>query len=243
MGSVALGKFLRGACPERDELFDSGELFVPEERTSLVVQPDSLTAEPGAIFSVSFLRLQRRLAFYAELGVEAHAPKEVSDAAVSALKELIPETGVVLPFGGEGRRVRVRRIAKRWAWPTTPNDMQGAQGFFTLLIAPAIYYQRNGNANRHLWQPGPPIAALRAAAVPRPIPVSGFGLEGNDAINRSGGREKPVRYAVPPGAVYFWQNGKSEQAAQRSIPQLLQLSESPQDRAAGWGIALKGVWK
>lgn len=240
LGKEALGKFLAGQALKRDMLLGNEDLFEREERTSLVVQPDTRTSDPGLIYSASFLRLKKDVAFYAEFGVESHAPGDVHGIANEKLTELIPAKGVVLPFGGEGRRVRVRPVASPWRWPEVDSPADGK--CFTLMISPAIFYQKNGSVSRPIWQP-PLITNLRAAAVPRPLAVSGFGLDGNDGISRASGAPRPMRYAVPAGAVYFWERGRNAESNKPPLQGAIQLSESPQDRAAGWGIALKGVWK
>lgn len=238
IGKAGLQKFLSGQIPAHEDLIPDDYLFEHEERTSLVVDPITFTSDPGLIFSARFVRLRRRIAFYAEFGIESHAPQDVQQESAQILKELIPDGGVILPFGGESRRVRVRRSSEVWKWPSAAPD--DAKRFITLLITPAIFYQKNGNPNRPLWRPAEP-AALRAAAIPRPQPVSGFGLDNNECLSRARGRPRPTRYAVPSGAVYFWERGNNANP-DKSFANLLQLTENDKERAAGWGIALKGVW-
>ena len=87
-----------------------------------------------------------------------------------------------------------------------------------------------------------------AAAVPKPLPVSGWDLAGNaheaQMEGRTGavrGRPRPTRFAVPAGAVYFWKRGRKSVADPVPAP-LASLCDKPADAAAGWGLTLSGTW-
>jgi CRISPR-associated protein Cmr3 len=246
-------------------------LFCYEDRTGLEIGKDTGTAEEGQLFSTRRLRLAPGVVFYAEIGIELGAEdpdrqafvKEKLEAVEKLMNSAFPPNGVdLLPFGGEGGRVTVR-LTNRWDWEKEcyPKDLCAAlsetkpgEHFFSLMISPTIF-RANANAddNRPPWYPGNLLGNLRAAAVSRPLAISGWSHNDNDSINRAAGHPRPTRYAVPAGSVYFWERGNCTECKKegekngrkefkKDIPCLHQIAESPADRAKGWGLALKGIW-
>ncbi|MCL5271195.1 MAG: hypothetical protein M1457_11765, partial [bacterium] len=92
-GNRASGDWIRKSC-----------LFDHEERVGIGIDAATGTTGDGRIYSARHLRLCENVAFYAEAGWESNgaAPPEPH-----WLDEAFPADGVVLPFGGEGRRVLV----------------------------------------------------------------------------------------------------------------------------------------
>jgi CRISPR-associated protein Cmr3 len=78
------------------------------------------------------------------------------------------------------------------------------------------------------WRPAALERALLAAAVPSPIPVSGWSVPRGGPLR--------TRFAAPAGSVYFLD--PSCQSPNDSDV----LSDEREDRAQGWGVALKGAW-
>jgi CRISPR-associated protein Cmr3 len=231
LNNAGLIAYLKGDHPDVNKhKIKQKCLFDFEERTGIAISPETLTTEEGLIYSANHLRLKDHIVFYAEIGWETEQESGWPD-----IQELISPKGVVLPFGGEGRRVLVRIASKPYEWPKVEADGR----FLTLLISPAINNPRGEVSDRLPWQP-PECGALVAAAVPKPIAISGWDLTG-DSENNWQPRPRPVRFAVPAGTVYFWERGKNSNLEKQFSP-MMQLAEKPQDRAAGWGIALKGVW-
>jgi CRISPR-associated protein Cmr3 len=222
-------------CIKKEELFDF------EERTGIGIEPETQSTQEGMIYSARHLRLNKGIGFYLEIGFE----KPDFDTEIeNKLKNAFPEEGVILPLGGEGRRVLARKtvsvefpsIAERPE--NQANKEEG--GFATYLISPVIFYEKE-QSGRLSWLP-PPIGDLIAASAPKPLAISGWDLAGT-AESGNKAHPKPTRFAVPAGAVYFWKDGKNAPEGREPVPNICQLSENKLDRAAGWGMALKGVWK
>jgi len=185
------------------------------------------------IYGVTFLRLLPGTA----LAVEVVGAQEDLD--------VVPEGSEILQLGGEGRRAVVtrlpnpvtrardrRRTVESAARPGRTRSgsrhersrlRQGAEpgpradGRLVLLTTPGLF---NG------WKP--PKLTVRAAAVPDPVPVSGWDL----ALRGP----KATRFAVPAGSVYFLDHGAE-------VDSLTSGSRaSSEDAAAGWGSFESGEW-
>jgi|SRR5579875_2502510 len=159
-----------------------------------------------------------------------------------------------LPLGGERRMARLEPVdADPWPAPMLPPA--GGRRLRLLLATPALF--------AHGWQPGwlkeengaligtpprlsdqadpVPLPKLRlvAAAVGRPVPVSGWWIGGK------GSGPRPVRYAVPAGSVYFFEladPGASLTEETLRALWLRPLSDETRDRRDGYGLTLPGVW-
>lgn len=183
------------------------DLYDYDERTGIGINPGTLVAEESHIYGVKLLSLAPGVTFYAEVDVPEGAPKELL------------RTGGTIAWGGEARHARIEAVPPV-AWPSTPPDERRAM---LLLTTPAIF--RNG------WIPDRPPAGAKlvAAAVPDPIPVSGWDLA------RAG--PKPLRHAVPAGAVYFYEECPA--SALKDIDSLCGVAE---DVRQGWGLFVYGGW-
>ncbi len=229
-----LRAYLAGGVPNAGQLHSTDRLFGREPRTGIGVDAGTGTAEVARIYSVSLLRLRPGVGFYAEVDLPDTAP----DADT-----VFPAAGVLLPWGGEGRRVRVSAIDPfEWAaLCPAPNESEGGHTL-TLMATPGLF------ANRaQPWKPRPQ-GTLVAAAAPKPLPVSGWDLAGRaakngdaDEMTGASGHPRATRWAVPAGAVYLWRRG-THSTAPPPEPGLLALSEKPMHADAGWGLALPGRW-
>lgn len=231
-----LRTYLAGEVPNTEHLHPADALFGREPRTGIGVDAATGTAEDARIYSVSLLRLRPGVAFYAEVDLPDTAP----DAA-----SVFPNGGVLLPWGGEGRRVRVHAVDPfDWAalCPAATGDEDNDRRLLTLMATPGLFANRAQG-----WKPEP-RGTLIAASVPKPTPVSGWDLAGRAAengdaneITGAGGHPRATRWAIPAGAVYLWRRG-THSTSPAPEPGLLGLSEKPMHAAAGWGLALPGRW-
>lgn len=252
LGKYAIVSVLRNEHLNPSHLMESEKLFVWEERTGVTISPETSTSEGGFLYSTRQLRLKPDIAMYVEIGWET-----VDDTYQDRLGEiraaferevgwnhLFPESGVLLPFGGEGRRVSVKKIKIPFVWPEAQPDSksENIQHAFTWLISPLINYQHaRTKGHRKPWEPMS-IGKLVAASCSKPLAVSGWDMAGDEHNNRRNW-PRPTRYAVPAGTVYFWERGGNADQSSEWLPgSLLQLAENAKDRANGWGMALKGVW-
>lgn len=140
---------------------------------------------------------------------------EILTPRAAELRRLF-ESPVVLTFGGESRCVSVRSV-KPLEWPASSS--QKSQFFY--LLSPGIF---GAAAIPHSLTSN---VGTVAAAVRDSFSVSGWDLA------RHG--PKPARFGVSSGSVYFTQDpGRYEP--------LHSLCTDSEDRAAGYGAVLQGVW-
>jgi CRISPR type III-B/RAMP module-associated protein Cmr3 len=198
------GRFLAGedTFPE-EALVHRNQLFAHDWRIGIGIDAEKLVAEERMLYSVSLLSLARGVSFYAEI--------EAPDAIVSMLD------GRAIRFGGEGRRVVVRRVdpidGGVGAWSVRPTGDRAV----VVAISPGTYRG-----------PIPPVLghSVRSASVGRPWAHSGW-----DATR---GGPKPTRQQAPAGSVWFIQG---------EVPKARSLSADPEEAARGEGLFLTGVWR
>ncbi len=198
-----LQDFLAGGVPAEEEIVPSERLYDLDPRTGIAVASDTGTAAEGMIYGIGYLALRPAIAFYAELS----AP----EPWIAALFD----SPVVLPFGGEGRRVQVAKCPVA-AWPSVRQDR--ADGAVLVLTTPAPFAEG--------WRP--PNVAPIAAAVSGHVALSGWDL--------ARGGPKPTRFAVEAGSAYFV---AMEDPIARETPDSLCEGE---DERQGWGACVRGVW-
>jgi CRISPR-associated protein Cmr3 len=225
-------QYLNDESIEKIQFHAEDCFFTQEHRTGIGIHPDRLVADQdqGLIYSASFLRLQPGVCFYGEV--------DLPDAPDMPSAETLFPSGLTLPWGGEGRRVLVERTDPYpWTALQPSPAPEDGERFLSLLISPGIF--SNG---QHRWMPKP-YGTLVAAAVPKPLPVSGWDLAG-DADNGHQPRPRPTQFAVPAGAVYFWERGnRAIKQGKTQLPAPLESPcDRPQDRDNGWGLSLFGIW-
>ena len=245
LGQAGLEKLLRGDEPTKQDIVKQSDLFGYEDRTGIGLDPARQTVKEGLIYTARHLRLLEsrkdgspgsRLVLYAEIGIEGD-----EDRWASKIDESFPGGDLVMPFGGEGRRVHVRLAPERHTWPEAPPPPEPDEGGFTsILISPTVF-SRRAESNAPEWEP-PDLGKRVAAAIGKPLPVSGWTMQSSGSRGGAQGTPKPARWALDAGTVFFWQNGKNA-PEDRALPPRFQLAMCPSDRAAGWGTALRGVWR
>lgn len=191
-------------------------LYTWEDRVGIAVDPDRNRAADQYLYAVRLLRLQKGIAFYAEIDID-------EQAAVDA-RALFAGT---LAFGGEGRQVRVTVLSQPVNWPRAS---QTGDGLLAVLITPGIFgVSEEGNPGDALWKPDTSPGTLIAAAVPGARPLSGW-----DLARR---RPKPTRQAVMEGSVYCFRDPVLDDLQSPFV----HLNSGYLD-ATGYGLALQGVW-
>jgi CRISPR-associated protein Cmr3 len=191
------------AAADAQQVVPCSELWDFEGRTGIAVDSASNSAQEHMIYGVRLLALKPGVGFYAEM-----------DGPEEALN-LFPDAPVTLPFGGEGRRVVVRKTTEPFDWPR--GEPTNGQHPFLLLITPGLF---NGS-----WRPACLQGRLAAAAVPKYEAVSGWDL--------ARGGPKPNRFAAAAGSVYFLKEPLEDSR--------LSLCDG-EDAAIGWGTFTEGVW-
>lgn len=193
----ALALFLQGGVPHAT--VPDNELFGYESRTGIGVDPDKQSAGEGLIYAVNLLRMQSAVGFYAEITMP------------QALEKQVPVTPIVIPFGGEGRRVVVH-FQEPVAWPQAPQLRQG-QFRTRILLSPALVEDSECLVR---WK-------VKAAALGPWQAVSGWDL----ALRGP----KPLRWAMPAGSTLYFDS-------RENAPENLCPGETGQ---LGWGTYLEGV--
>ena len=199
---TGLEGFLAGGLPHADEVVDTDALFDTEDRVGIGVDTATQTAGEGMIYAVRLMRLVPGVTLAVDL---VGTPEDL---------DVCPDDDDVLPLGGEARRAIIRRLCRAHRWPKAPAE--SGDGRLLLLTAPAPF----GG-----WRP--PRLSLVAAAVPDPVPVSGWDM--------ARGGPKPNRFAAQAGSVYFC--GK-----ETDLPDDTDSLCTGEDAAVGWGTFLEGAW-
>lgn len=195
-----LAKFLRGGTPAESDFVGLDEIGSLQPRTGIGIDAERRTTVSGLIYSATLLSLAPDVSFHAEI-----SGPEV------ALGFLADSGSTIMRFGGESRSVEVRIAEGITNWPSAPSG--AASGRLLLLTTPAWFEG---------WKPEG--LDLVAAAVGKPLPVSGWDL--------ARGGPKPNRFLVPAGSVYFLQ-------PESTVPRRLGRAE---DSKIGWGHFLEGNW-
>lgn len=197
---------------------------IAEERVHVAISVDTGTAMDGALFS-------RRGTRWTTLDGERWLQLAIAVRAAGAIRLGVAQAG------GERRFVRWRDVGQ--AWPEPPPsvlDSAGAGYLRVVLATPAALSA--GSAVGAGLQALFPGASVRAQISGRPLHVSGWDL----AL----GRPKPTRRLVPAGSVFFIKLAADASTADRRASAqrawLQPISDLPQDRLDGLGLALLGAW-
>jgi len=202
-------------------------------QTHLGIDPESLTADEGVLYSHDVVETVEGGAEWA-IGVEAALPPGRlapvatlgSDSRLAAIETVdggvfVPPARLLAAFNG------------------------GSPGLRLVVVTPAAFaagWLPDGLARRGAEYAGT-IAGiegevvLRAAFVRRPLHISGWDMAANDGL----GAPKPTSRMVAQGAVYFFErsNGRPFDADDARAAWLLALGERTKE---GFGRVVAGVW-
>jgi CRISPR-associated protein Cmr3 len=207
-----LHQFLRGEPVPRDEVISPDELFGFDFRTGIGINPDRLVAAESQIYGRGFLAFKED--FYQRSQVVLYA--EVSVLEGVRVEPLLDHLRTI-PLGGESRHVVIEWLEQPFSWPNV--QPQGKKQKPLILLTTPCPFEAG-------WKPRILDGQFVAAAVPGSLAFSGWDL--------ARGGPKPMRFAVPPGSVYFLE----------SLPNNWRqsLAENEEDCLQGWGCCLTGVW-
>jgi CRISPR-associated protein Cmr3 len=203
-----------------------------EDRLHVAIDAETGASMEGQLFGTTSL----------SLGEQWSLAAAVSGADAGEL------TGI-FPFSGERRLARIVP-GEEGDFPAPGDDLaarlRDAGGVRLVLATPAPF--------RMGWRPGwvgarlegaPPAEEgdplpvrlkLVAAAVPRRQPVSGWSLD------RKQWGPKPVRWMAPAGSVYWFRVLEGDPGVLIEQAWLRPVTDEPQDRRDGFGLALWGAW-
>lgn len=209
-----------------------------ETRTHVALRPDTWASDPGRLFQSGGLDFGARR----DPVAGGWHGERYALLARSAL-DIAP---ALRRLGGEGRLAHIEHAD---AWPQPPaglfDAIAGNRHLRLVLATPALFAEG--------WRPGwltdqlegaPPDCPglrlrLRACACERWQAHSGWDLTAGSP--GKGGQPRAVRRSVPAGAVYWFDVLEGDAAALAAL-WLAPVSDDPQDRRDGFGLALPGCW-
>jgi len=240
---------------------------IQETREHVALNPSTGAAEEGKLFTTTGLNLTHMRPFgvkeldekksqaFKERFTEIRLTARVTIPASEF--EHVEDFNIWHPLGGERRLVHWKSQVNTQIW-SCPEDVRTAlkcaQGIRMILATPAIF--------KHGWRPGwldadtltgtPPIEGaptlkLSGISIQRWKAVSGWSLAKIDNAGRlnANGKPgpKPIRRMVLAGGVYFFENVSGESAIALAESGWLQpVSDTPQNRNDGFGLAIWGTW-
>lgn len=244
-------KWLIDGVERTSDWFDSSFLnsVIQETRDHVCLDADTGAAAEGQIFATAGLNATHLPRF----GVVGSKPFRERFAGITlSLRVTIAEKvfehvenlHAWYPLGGERRLVHWQRSAASDSWKCpegVKSALESAPRFRMVLATPAIFV--------HGWQPGwldadtligkpfgdGPTLKLVGVTNLRWKAVSGWSL----APPRG---PKPVRRMVPAGSVYFFEKVDGNSGILASNGWLRSVSDAPQDRNDGFGLAIWGTW-
>lgn len=233
----------------RPIVFDGSFLTTARSQVRDHVQLDAATgaAAESLLFATTGLSLTHLPRFGVPVGVpEGRFAEQFAEITLAARVEAdawnVSTLNLLHPLGGERRLVHWQAKGKPDLWqppPAVRASLPGAKRIRMVLATPAIF--------AHGWRPEwldastlegtPPGSTVRLKLVGMCIQrwkaVSGWSL----AEPRG---PKPVKRLVPSGGVYFFET--RDDPAALAEQWLQPVSDDPQDRNDGFGLAIWGTW-
>ncbi|MBL8483894.1 MAG: hypothetical protein JNJ60_16985 [Rhodocyclaceae bacterium] len=224
------------------------QALADEVRTHVGLDDHSLASDEGLLFQTGGIDLAP--ARVASGGIDLAPACVASGGWGDAELVFIARTSAsVAPtlatFGGERRLSRLSAAPDN-SWPVAPAGLdaaiRAAGGLCLTLATPAIFSGGHipGWLDADTLEGSPPgmpglRLRLRAAAVERWLPVSGWDLQRNSP--------KAMRKAVAAGAVYWFQIIAASPPDIAAKLWLAPLSDHLQDARDGFGLALPAAWQ
>lgn len=189
-----LRRTLTGAAFKAEEhLYKSDSLYGFDRRTGIGIEHEKSTAKEGLIYSAHFLALKSGIVFYAEVEgdkVKLGGSPDNNNECKGALSDLS-----ALPFGGEGKRVRVTSIPALVgdASPYGCQDASERRVMLTTPWLPGLSDSGDGDkeASRH----------LQLARNANATAISIAGVRGVSGY-RSGQGPLRTRFLIEAGSVF-----------------------------------------
>jgi CRISPR-associated protein Cmr3 len=243
------------------EWFDTGFLNAAktETRDHVCLDADTGAAAEGQIFATAGLNVMH----LSRYGVAESKPfqERFAEIALSARVtiaekefEHVNTLNAWHPLGGERRLVHWQRndAAELWTCPDAVNSTLGTATRIRMVLAtPAIFADgwKPGWLNNQLeGTPSGRTIKLKLVGVStvRWKAVSGWSLAKVNDKGELDPRGKPgpkaIRRMVPAGSVYFFEKVEGEGRTLATNGWLRPVSDAPQDRNDGFGLAVWGTW-
>jgi len=259
-----LARYLRDSDVE-PETIETDTLYASEARPGVGIDPETHANREHIFYQAEYLRLRENVAVAA--WIDALARRHRAESATDLLAEWLrgeEANGVIL--GGQGGLAWTdeRPLPPSPLDIPLPDTFPGGRVKWVLLT-PALFNAgwrpgwANADGNVQLRAQRPPRKAgesrqdwrdrvsqapavradLVAAAIPKPVPVSGWKLDA--AGDRAGGGPKATRLLVPAGAVYYFQCPDADSARALAF-QLHARVRSDLLGEQGFGFGVCGAW-
>lgn len=211
--------YLHGARLDSAHLIKTAQLWQPERRLGIALDPDRRSAADGKLYTSEVVALCRGVGFLTSIaGVEPF---------------LLPQQGL-LRLGGDGRGATLHRpdVIKE---PAADLERIAASGRFrVVLTAPGLFpggWRLPGLDTSGRWNLPGASARLVSAAMPRAVTVSGWDLARH--------APKPAQRFAPTGAVYWFEELQGDpqalgKLAEHGLWELEEQNNDPQRRAEGF---------
>lgn len=218
------------------------ESLQAEIRTHVSIAADTQAAADGQLFQTGGIDMaSRRLSGGKDTDAGTPGGGWHSRDLVFLARSDISLHETLATFGGERRLSRVHRAKDAWPQPDAGLEraMRKAGGFALMLVTPALFAEgyRPAWLNEALEGEVPACPGLRvrlrAAAVERWLPVSGWDLAEHKA--------RATRKAVAAGAIYWFELLEAPDGFIQRL-WLAPVSDKAQDRLDGFGLVLPRPW-
>jgi len=209
-----------------------------EWRIHVAINADTLTGEEGALFATSGLEFWQRPSADQSSSPNLSDVKRLGLAAeVANLNGMVIHEGPA-PLGGERRMMQwYDGKAQLPALPDGLVDSIAESGYCRLILLTPACFTAGWQPEWLLQTRDGVTPGLEAAVVGKPQTVSGWNFEPPVG-------PKPTRRLVPAGSVYFLRLGNDKPAIKKWIENiwLQNVSDTAEDRLAGFGLTAVGVW-
>ena len=219
-----------------------------EQRTHVALNDTSLASDDGRLFQTAGLDFQSSL-----------LSKTASNNALSQQRfGFIAQTNAALKndlviLGGERRLSRLIKLDKQYALPTNlklTQEINTKKGLKITLLTPAIFEKGylpqwiDADSLTGICPLLPNVTlTLRAVAIDRWLPVSGWALSYKDQDGQIKQKPKAMRKAVAAGAVYWFTVEGNIPKNLHELLWLKPLSDDTQDQKDGFGLMLPAAWQ
>ncbi|MEM4094745.1 MAG: type III-B CRISPR module-associated protein Cmr3 [Thermoplasmatales archaeon] len=214
-----LEKYLKGEIPNSDAFVSKSRVFFEERRVGIELDKNKKTTKEGMLYSIEYIRLSEGYSFSVWINDSYGLP-----------------TKGLLKIGGEGRSASYEIINnEKLTFSEIIQEVNKSRRFKLYLSTPAIFLGEN---NKSVCSPIPErleeklgVSVKLISMIPgKPIRLGGWDM----AINK----QKPLRYGVRSGAVYFYEIKEGE--IDENIEMPLMLSDI--DPWLGLGSGFIGRW-
>ncbi len=229
------------------------EAPVPELRTHVQLDPETGAAEERRLFTTSAIPLWWLPRFGRRRKRDRPLNEVCAEVRLTTRVEAEGWSGAVAarldhphPLGGERRLVHWKAVPDS-IWDCPPqisNHLKEAKGVRMVLATPAIF---SGG-----WRPdwldsetltGSPPGFPKGSEVQ--LRLVGLTIERWQAVSGwslADGGPKAIRRMVPAGGVYFFRPVEGSNPSDLAKLWLRSVSDDPQDRRDGFGLATWGIW-